>query len=288
MTRKRIALIGKNTVAVNALEILSKKEVDIVLVSPNNSDPGEDGWQRSLLKHAKQSNLNILQFPKIKHADSVNYLTSLQLDFIFSIQYDQIINQPVIETAKYGAINLHFAPLPRYRGVSPIGLALLNGESEFGVTLHYMDPGVDTGDIISQKLFRIDAVKNARELYDNVVFYATELFKDSIDDILNLQNVRIPQDNTKALYYSNGSIDFKENIINFNKDTRSLVNWIKAYIFPPFQYPKFKLSNKSYEVIAVNADFRKNKFEKPGTLIYSEDTYFKFATHDSYINLIVK
>lgn len=289
MTQKRVALIGKNTVAVHALEVLlQKQEVDVVLVSPNNSDPGEDGWQLSLLKQAKHHNLNVKQFKKIKSTDSIEYLTNLNLDFIFSIQYDQIINQPVIETAKFGALNLHFAPLPRYRGVSPIGLALLNGEKEFGVTIHYMDPGVDTGDIVSQKIFPIDFVKNAREMYDLVVSYAIELFKSSIDDILSLQNERIPQDNSKALYFPNGAIDFKKNEINFNKDTRSLVNWIKAFIFPPFQYPLFTTDGKTLEVVSVSADFRKNKFEKPGTLVYAKDNFYKFATHDSYINLVVK
>jgi methionyl-tRNA formyltransferase len=289
MIKKRVALFGKNSVAVNALEILiHKKNVEIVLVSPNNSDHGEDGWQLSLLRRANQYNLNTYQFSKIKQADSIEYLRNLNLDFIFSIQYDQIINQPVIDTAKFGAINLHFAPLPRYRGVSPIGLALLNGESEFGVTMHYMDPGVDTGDIISQKIFPINSIKNARELYDLVVIYAGELFENSIEDILLLQNKRVPQDNSMALYYPNGSINFKENEINFNKDTCSLVNWIKAFIFPPFQYPVFTVNGKSYEVVSVSGDFRKNKFEKPGTLIYSEGSYYKFATHDSYVNLTVK
>lgn len=288
MTKKRIALIGKNTVASNALDILVKKDVEIVIVSPNNSDSGEDGWQKSLLKNAKEKNCTIKQFPKIKDADSIEYLASLKLDFIFSIQYDQIINQKVIDTAKYGAINLHFAPLPRYRGVSPIGLALLNGEKEFGISLHYMDPGIDTGDIISQKFFDISFVQNAREMYDIVVEQATELFKQSIDGILELKNDRIPQDNSKALYYSNGSINFKENKINFNKDTRSLLNWIRAFIFPPFQYPVFTIGEQQYEVVAANADYRKNKFEKAGTLVHQEGKYFKFSTHDSYINIFVK
>ena len=286
--KRKVALFGKNTVAVNALEILLGKNVDVVLVSPNNSDSGEDGWQPSLLKNAKRSSLPIVQFPRIKDKSSIEYLKTLKLDFIFSIQYDQLIDQAVINTAKYGAINLHLAPLPQYRGVSPIGLAMLNGETDFGVSIHYIDPGVDTGDIISQVFFNIKTIENARLLYDLAVIKAGELFAEAIDDILMLSNSRVPQDNSKALYFSKDSINFKENKIDFNKDSKSLVNWIKAFIFHPFQYPIFILEKKTYEVIAVSPDYRKNKFEKPGTVMFSDGKVFKFSTHDSYINLIVK
>ena len=288
MPKYRVAFLGKNTVAVNALEILSKKNCEIVLVSPNNSDSGEDGWQLSLMKRARELNYNIKKFEKIKEHSSIEYLSGLELDFIFSIQYDQIINQKVIDTAKHGAINLHFAQLPRYRGVSPIGLSLLNGEKEFGTTLHYMDPGVDTGDIIAQRTFNIEKVKDARELYNIVVEQSILLFNDEIDKILTLSNSRTPQDNSKALYYPNGSVDFKKNTISFNKDTNNLYNWIRAFIFPPFQYPVFTYQDNTYEVIAATPDFRKNKFEKPGTLVKQEGKNFKFATHDAYIDVITK
>ena len=77
--------------AVNALETLLDKSVEIVLVSPNKSDIGEEGWQQSLLKKANYNNLPVKQFYQIKHESSIKYLKTLQLDFIFSIQYDQII-----------------------------------------------------------------------------------------------------------------------------------------------------------------------------------------------------
>lgn len=286
---KNVAIIGKNTSAVKCAEaLLNNKNANIVLVSPNNSDDGEDTWQLSLKKFAERNNLHTKSFKKIKSPDSIEYLKSLNLDFIFSIQYDQIINQSVIDTAKHGAINLHFSPLPRYRGVSPIALAMMNGESTYGVTLHYMDPGVDTGDIIAQKMFDISQLNNARELYDMSTENSIELFKENIDSILNLKNNRILQDNTKALYYSMGTLNFKDNKIKWNKDTRSLVNWIKSFIFPPFQYPKFTLDDAEYKVIFASPDYRKNKFEKPGTLILRDGNNFKFSTHDCYINITAK
>lgn len=288
MVKKRIALFGKNNAAVDALKILLKKNVDIILIVPNNSDDGFDNWQYSLLKFVKERGLNYKQFQKINNPETLDYLRKLNLDFIFSIQYDKIIGRNIIDLTKYGAINLHFAPLPKYRGVAPIAHALINGEKTFGVTLHYMDPGVDTGDLIKKKIFNIENINSARELYDLASEKATELFSETIDEILELKNSRIPQDNSEALYYPKGSIDFNQKKINFNKDTRSLFNWIRAFIFPPFQYPIFEYENITYEVVYASPDYRKNNFEKPGTLILKDNNLFKFSTHDAYINLLVK
>ena len=209
-------------------------------------------------------------------------------DFIFSFQYDQIINQEVIDVPKYGAINLHFSPLPKYRGVSPIAWALINNEKTYGVTLHYMDPGIDTGDIISQELFEIESIKNARELYDKCEELGTILFKKSLKKLLNGNFKRVAQDNSEGIYYSKNSIDFNKSEIEFNKSTFMLYNWIRAFIFPPFQFPKFQYNGKWVEVCAVKPIYNKNKFEKPGSLINNNSGKFLFSTQDCYIELITK
>lgn len=285
----RVGILGKNDIAVEATKIIiNNPRCKVVLVSPNNSDVGEDGWQKSLKKFAIGSCLPITQFPKIKSEESIEFLNHAQIDILFSFQYDQIISQKVIDTAKFGAINLHFAPLPRYRGVAPIALSMINGETQFGVTIHYMDPGVDTGDIIAQSIFDISSLKSARELYDICTLKGAELLEKNVDDILQRKNTRKPQDNSRALYYPAGSIDFKQNVVSWNKDTRSLHNWIKAFIFPPFQYPKFSHDGNEWEIIDANPDYRRNKYEKPGTVVVREDNFFKFATHDCYMNVQTK
>ncbi|HUI30628.1 MAG TPA: formyltransferase family protein [Candidatus Acidoferrales bacterium] len=285
----RVAVLGKNDIAIEATKILTgNQNCEMVFVSPNNSDPGEDGWQRSFKKFAIEQKIPTATFPKIKSKDSIESLIKSRIDLLFSFQYDQIINQEVIDTAKFGAINLHFAPLPKYRGVSPIAMAMLNGENEFGVTLHYMDPGVDTGDIIAQKIFDMSFVKSARELYDLCVGKSVELLRENVDDILRLKNSRVPQDNSRASYYPAGLIDFKKNVVSWNRDTRSLYNWIRAFIFPPFQYPVFQSDGTTFEVLESSPDYRKNKYEKPGTVVFKKGNFYKVATHDSYLDVFVR
>jgi methionyl-tRNA formyltransferase len=283
-----IFIFGKNDISIECTEIIkSNSSSRIVGVCPNNSDIGEDNWQKSLLKFSTKNSLPIFRFKNVKSKESIKQLKKLKIDFIFSFQYDQIINEEVIEQAKHGAINLHFGPLPKYRGVSPIAFALINGEKEFGVTIHYMNPGVDRGDIIDQIFFNIEDVKNGRELYELCVKMGVKLFKRVYEDIINFRTKRIPQDDKDALYYPLNSIDFSNNILQPNLATRVLYNWCRAFIFPPFQYPIFVSGNEKFKILSVFPDYRKNNFEKPGTIIIREKNYIKIATHDCYLNLIV-
>jgi methionyl-tRNA formyltransferase len=179
---------------------------------------------------------------------------------------------------------LHFSPLPKYRGVYAPTWAIINGEKEFGVTLHYMEPVVDKGDIIDQSIFNIEQIENSRALYDVCLEKALNLFRQSVAGILRLENKRMAQDNSQALHYSRKSVDFNQHRINWNTDTLSLTNWIKAYIFPPFQLPTFSWNEKEFEVVSVKPDFKiKKKVELPGTVVSRSGKTFKIATDDSYV-----
>lgn len=284
--KKRVLVLGKNNISIECTNVLLKENrVQVVGCCPNNNDEGKDGWQKSFYTFCKEKDIKIFRFKKIRSENSLKILKSLNLDFIFSFQYDQIISQEVINIPRLGAINLHFSPLPKYRGVAPIAWALINGENEYGVTLHYMDPGIDTGDIISQTNFEIDSIKNARELYNKCEDDGKTLFTDSLVKLLYGNNQRIPQDNTKAIYYPNGSLNFDECEINFKKSTYMLYNWIRAFIFPPFQYPIFQYEEKWKKVVEAYPIYNKNKFEKPSSLVKRNNNQFVFSTQDCYIEL---
>ncbi|MFI5250978.1 MAG: methionyl-tRNA formyltransferase [Bacteroidota bacterium] len=282
---RRLIVMGKNNIAVECLTyLLTRHDTEIVLVISHPDDSGEDGWQRSLTKAAKDSRLPLYQPTKVNSAESITYIKSFQPEFIFSFQYAQIIKREFIDIPTRGCVNLHFGPLPRYRGVSTIAWAMINCEKETGVTLHYMDPGIDTGDIITQRIFPIDDKDNARDIYERCVEQGAALFKDSLDSIYAGKNKRIPQNNAHAIYYPKNSIDFSQRDIIWNNSTRQLFNWIRAMIFPPFQYPRCKVRDKQFEVTKISCDYRKNNFEKPGTIVSMEPSVY-VATNDSFLIL---
>jgi methionyl-tRNA formyltransferase len=290
--KKRIAVLGWGVLATEITKFLltkKKDECEIVFYCPNDTNQARDQWQPSFRTFLQEKGFRILNSADINSDDSVDFVKSQKIDFLFSLQFNKILKKEILEIPEFGSINLHYSPLPKYRGVAAPTWALINGEKKFGVTLHYIDECVDTGDIIDQSIFNIGQVQSTRELYDLCVQKGVSLFKDNIDSIFELKNSKTPQDGSQALYYPRSAIDFRQNTIDWTKDSSSLNNWIKAFIFPPFQFPEFVLDGKEYEVVAVEPDFKKRKVsEKPGTLMSCQGKVFVFATGDSYIAVTVK
>jgi len=290
--KKRIAIFGWGVLAIEIAQFLlieKQSQCDIIFACPNDTNEKRNEWQPSFEEFAKQANLKLVKPAEISNLADNNSINEQNLDFLFSLQYNKILKKEIIDTPRHGSINLHFSPLPKYRGVAAPTWALINGEKEFGVTLHYMDREVDQGEIINQTTFNIEEVENARMLYDICTTQAITLFKNSVDDIFDLTNKRMPQDPLKATHYPRKALDFSNNKICWNTSTRSLTNWIKALIFPPFQLPKFLFEGNEFEVIAVEPDYtEKQDSEYPGTIVFRKGNIFKFATNDAYIFVTVK
>lgn len=290
----KVAVCGQKDIAIRCTKILREKNVEIVFVTPNSSDTGIDSWQPSFRKWAETVGLSIVDSKPEELQKAVN---ENNIELLFSIYYDKILKRELIDMLPLGIVNTHLSLLPRYRGIAPITFAILNGEDKHGVSLHYIDEGIDRGDIIAQTNFDIRDL-NANEAFLLATAKCVELFSENIDSILKGENKRIKQDNSNALYYSNTSIDWlkghivKNNSVFFNKDTRSIYNWIRAFIFPPLQYPLVTLDGIEYEIHRAEPVYEFNIFEKPGKIIEIKENNENFtialiATHDCYIRLIL-
>ncbi|NOS86137.1 MAG: hypothetical protein HOP31_13420 [Ignavibacteria bacterium] len=292
---KRVAVCGQKEIAIGCTSILLEKNAEVVFVAPNSSDTGTDTLQPSFRKWAEGRKLRITGSD---HSTLKKEIKEQNIDLLFSVYYDKILKKDLITSLPKGIVNIHLSELPRYRGIAPVTFAIMNGEEEHGVSLHYIDEGVDRGDVIAQRKINIKDL-NANEAFNLATKECIELFKDSIDDILKGTNKRTRQDNSKALYYSYKSIDWssihiiENNNLFFNRDTRSVYNWLRAFIFPPLQYPLLRLENIAYEIHRSEPVYEHNNFEKPGTVIRIETLDGEFigaviATHDGYIRLKMK
>ncbi len=155
--KSRAVVMGKNRVGVECLKVLSgHKDAQVLLAVAVPTDTGRDGWQPSFAKAADAYHVPVVKPEKINGSEIVQKIKELDPDFIFSFQYDFILKKPILRIPRRAGINLHFGPLPRYRGVSTITWQIMNGEEETGVTLHYIDSGIDSGDIIAVDRFNID------------------------------------------------------------------------------------------------------------------------------------
>jgi len=225
----KICLAGKNQIAVNSIKFLIEemniKKEDLV-ICPNSNDSGMDRWQPSLKKLGTEMGIN---------TSGLQDLYDLK-DLIFiSLEFDRIIKPKYFNTDKL--YNIHFSLLPKYKGMYTSVFPLLNGETQSGVTLHCIDEGIDTGDIISQLKFEIGIKDTCRDLYFKYLKFGFELFKRSINDLLNGKFIVKKQSHLDSTYNSKNSLDFNNINIDLNKTSFEIHNQIRAFIFKEYQLP---------------------------------------------------
>jgi UDP-4-amino-4-deoxy-L-arabinose formyltransferase/UDP-glucuronic acid dehydrogenase (UDP-4-keto-hexauronic acid decarboxylating) len=230
-------LCGKNDAGVECLEFLVGHG-DEVWVVGTAGDDGIDRWQRSLRRAAVRLGVRFDQPPRINDPGFVARLAAFGADALFSIQYDQILRNPLFESIGCPSLNLHFALLPRHRGVAPIAWALVEGDREAGVTLHHMIEDIDAGAVVAQRRVPIDPTDTARELYDKVSAATVTLFREQYPFPPAVLETRVAQDAARACYHRAGDFDFSHRRIDWQRPAGELHRWIRAMIFPPLQHPE--------------------------------------------------
>mgnify|MGYP001376040197 CR=1 FL=1 len=159
----------------------------------------------------------------------VQGLRALDLDLILSNCYSMLIRPEILSIPRLGAVNIHGALLPQYRGCNPIQWALLNNETETGATMHYMAAEFDAGDIIAQRRVPMHIQDTWRDVLARIGEATEEMLKEEVPRILTQTNNRQPQDETKACYYKrrqpeDGFIDWKQwSVIHVYNLVRALV-----------------------------------------------------------------
>ncbi|MEJ7803053.1 MAG: formyltransferase family protein [Candidatus Limnocylindria bacterium] len=266
--KRRVVLIGRTRLAVACLDVVLAAGDEIVAIIPDAGDDGVDGWQPSLRRAATDRGLVILDHANVNDPDFVRQVDTLAPDFLLSFQAAPILRAPLIRTARVAALNLHYGPLPRYRGVSPIAWALINGETSHGVTLHVIEPGIDTGPTVAGAGVPIHPTDTGRALYDRCVDAGIQLLADAWPTVREQATIKAaPQDEARALYYNRYAMDFSERGVQWNRDAEAIANRMRAFIFPPFQYPEVTVhGGMTYAVQAMSWDRRPHR-GRPGEVL---------------------
>jgi methionyl-tRNA formyltransferase len=169
-----------------------------------------------------------------------------QTDILYSIQYHEILNKEHLQKAKL-ALNLHMAPLPEYRGCNQFSFAILDNAKVFGTTIHKIDTKIDHGDIAFEKRFSIPPNCWVDHLYKLTYEASIELFKESIDNILNDKIIFTPQENLVAkrgtqLHFRKEINDIK--IIDKNWSEDKINRHVRATLMPGFEAPYYLSNNE--------------------------------------------
>ncbi len=281
----RWILCGKNDAAADALQFLVERG-DAVWALGTVGDEGVDGWQRSLVAAAERLGLRCEQPARINAPAFVARLADYGADALLSIQYDQILRGSLFRAIGCPCLNFHFALLPRHRGVSPIAFAVLMGDSEAGVTLHEMVEDIDAGDILAQRAVPIRACDTAREVYDRVSEAAVGLFRDRYPfDAEQLPNP-ISQDDRVASYHRQGDFDFAARAVDWNRPAEELHRWLRAMIFPPFQFPETRFGDRQLRIERIAGDVGAPVASPPGVVVDRSDGALDVAAAGGTIRIV--
>lgn len=262
MNKIKIAFMGTPEFAVPVLEGLIKNyNVGLVVTQPDKLVGRHQELKYSPIKEVAIAN-NIEVFQPIKIRDDYQKILDFQPDIIITCAYGQIIPKVLLETPRFGCINVHASLLPKLRGGAPIHKALIDGYNKTGITIMYMDETMDTGDIISQKEYQIKDTDNVGILHDVLSKIGAELLLETLPSIINNTNLRIPQNSQEATYAYN--IKREEEHIEFNKTAREIYNQVRG--LNPWPLANIILNGEEMKIIECSIVSTKSKLSA-GTII---------------------
>lgn len=249
MTNTKCVFIGGKQIGVNCFRQLTKRKIHPEVVIGNLDDDGKNkSWHESLVKIAEDEKIPTIKEIKVSNDQVIQRIKDISPDIIFCIGGTQLIPKEILSIPRLGCLNIHPALLPKYRGRYSTVHAIFNGEKHTGVTVHWMDEGIDSGPIIMQEKIDIDEDDTAKSLYDKFTDVGEKLFIKFLDLWLNGKDIlTTPQDESKATYFpkelpNKGKIDW-------SWDGEKIRNFIRAMTFEPFPPASFSMGKKKMVVV---------------------------------------
>lgn len=266
-----ICIAGKNNIAIDVCRYVVEHYPQAnIYALINRNETGEDGWQLSYLKYIQSESRVILS-----NLEEMYEIADL---VFLSVEYDRIIRPQLFQTKEL--YNLHFSYLPAYKGVYPSVWPILNGDKYAGVTLHMMDQGIDTGDIIAQKRFKLSSKDTSFSLYTRLIAEGTKLVVKHFDNLIDNRSKARPQPAIGSTYYSKKSINYANLTIDLNVTAAQLDRQIRAFYFPAYQVANVYGCHVSHTRIT-----RVKSSAKAGTILKDTKKWLELATIDYNIIL---
>ena len=239
-------------------------------------------------KYAVEHGLRVLQPAKLKDPEFVEELRSLQADLQIVVAF-RMLPEVVWNMPRYGTFNLHAALLPQYRGAAPINWAIINGDTETGITTFFLDHDIDTGSIIQRVPVPILDTDNVEDVHDKLMHLGSDLVVETVDNILAGTVTPIPQSELQTdeplrpapkIFKETCRIDWTQGV----KRTYDFVRGLSPY---PAAWTELTYNGKTsvLKVYATSKEFCEVS-EPIGTIVIDGKTYLKVAQADGYQHLL--
>lgn len=233
----KIIFMGTPDFSVGALNALVEAGHQVVLVVTQPDKPkgrGKEMQMTPVKECALKHNIPVFQPVKVKEPEAVETLRSYGADAFIVAAFGQILSEEILTMPKYGCINIHASLLPKYRGAGPIQWVILDGEKETGITIMQMDKGIDTGDMLLQRVVPIDEKETGDSLHDKLARAGAELIVEALSKIEAGEITPVKQNDAESCYAkmlqkSMGRIDWEKDAPQIERMVRGLNSWPSAY-----------------------------------------------------------
>ena len=288
----RIVFMGTPDFAVGSLRALVEGGYNVVAVVTMPDKPvgrhQSELSQSAVKQYAVAHNIPVLQPEKLKDPDFLEELRSYRADLQVIVAF-RMLPEAVWDMPPHGTFNLHASLLPQYRGAAPINWAIINGDTETGVTTFLLDHEIDTGRIIHQARTPISEDDNVETVHDRLRDIGAGVVTQTVDDII-AGNIRpIDQDTlTTDTEIRHAPKIFKDTCrLAFDLSVKRAFDFVRGMSPYPAAWTELVEENGKRTMLKIYATTREETSvaEAPGTVLTDGKTYFKIAFPDGYLAL---
>lgn len=283
MSKLKIIFMGTPEFAVPSLETLMRNNYPIAAAVTQPDRP--KGRGRHMIPPpvkacAERHHLPVLQPERVRNSNFIEHLMDLHPDVIVVTAFGQILPREILEIPPKGCINVHPSLLPKYRGAAPIPWTIIRGEEKTGVTIMFVDEGMDTGDILTQEETPIAPEETSGELHDRLAEMGAELLIKAIEMIATDTITRTPQDSSSATYAPR--LKKEDGLIRWDTEVHHIVNLVRGFSPAPGSYSFF--NGKMLKIFSATGEEASVK-DIPGTVARETEKGLPVAAKNGFVYL---
>lgn len=240
----RVIFMGSPLFSVPVLEELNKNVNVVGVVTAPDAYVGRKKVLTMCPVKEKAVSLGLKVYSPIKLRNDFEFIKELDPDMIITCAYGQILSEEILNIPKLGCFNLHGSLLPKYRGGAPIHYALLNGDKKTGITLMYMDKGMDSGDMIAKEEIKIEDNDNIESLTNKLSIIASNMIIKYLPSLIDGTNNREKQNNSEVTF--SPIITREDEHLDFNLTAKEIYN--RYRMLSPNPLPNIKIDDIEYKI----------------------------------------